>query len=92
MNQSSQKHNEEKLSYANIVTRNFQPQNAFLGQHPVNQHFIGQAVQVQEPFIVPKTHIQQPILEPQSNQKQIIDLLLSLNQRMINLEKQKIQN
>ena len=89
MNQSSQKHNEENLSYANIVTRNLQPHNAFIGQHPANQHFIGQAVQVQEPFIQPKTHIQQPIVEPQSNQKQIMDLLMSLNQRMINLVKQK---
>ena len=82
-NQSSQQQNEEKLSYARIVARNLHPQNALLG----HQHFLGQQVQVQDPFLEQNPQIQQPIVkEQQSNQKQILDLLVSLNQRMTTLE------
>ena len=92
-NQSSQKHqhNEEQLSYAKIVTKNLQPQNNFLGHQTANHHFIGQAVQVQQPFLDQKTHIQTSTLDSQRNQNQIMDLLVSLNQRMFNLEKGKMQ-
>ena len=82
-NLSSQQQNEEKLSYARIVARNLHPQNALLG----HQHFLGQQVQVQDPFLEQNPQIQQPIVkEQQSNQKQILDLLVSLNQRMTTLE------
>ena len=90
-NQSSQKHNEEKPSYAQIVTRNIHPQNDFLGHHSANNHIIGQTTQVQMPFLEQAPIVQQPFLGSQGNQKQILDLLLSLNQRMTNLEKVKIQ-
>ena len=51
----------------------------------------GHAVQVQHPFLEQITNIQQPILGPQNDQKQTMDLLMSRNQRMINLEKGKAQ-
>ena len=79
----SENQNEKKLSYARIVARNLHPQNALLG----HQHFLGQQVQVQDPFLEQNPQIQQPIVkEQQSNQKQILDLLVSLNQRMTTLE------
>ena len=70
------------------MTRNL-PQNDFLGHIPINHQFTGQAAQVQRPFLEPKVQIHQPFSEPQSNQKQIMELLLTLNQRMTNLEKQQ---
>ena len=88
-NQSSQKHNEEKPSYAQIVTRNIHPQNDFLGHHSANNHIIGQTTQVQMPFLESKAHFQQPIADSQNHQKQILDLLVNLSQRMSNLEKAK---
>ena len=76
------------------MTKNLQPQiqNGFLGHtQPVPQHYISQSIQVQQPFLEKTNHVQQPFLGSQDNQKQIMDLLLSLNQRMTNLEKFKIQ-
>ena len=84
INYSSQKHMEEKFSYADIVTKNSQPRNDFLGHHS-NQQLIGSA-QVQQ--------VQQPFLEKMSGidpQVKILDLLVSLNHRLMNLEKDKSQ-
>ena len=91
-NQSKQQQNEEKLSYAKILSRNLHPQNVLLGQ----QHFMGHPVQGQSPFLEQSPHIQQPIQQPtlvdsQTNQKKILDILMSLSQRMTNLEKEKLQ-
>ena len=72
---------------ANNVTKTLYPQNGFSG-HLANKHFNGQAqVNVQQPFSENSPLIQQPIRDPQ---KQIMDLLTSMNQRLINLEKEKV--
>ena len=42
---------------------------------------------VQQPFLEKTPLIQQPVIDPQ---KQILDLLMSMNQRLINLEKEKV--
>ena len=88
--ESSQKNQEENLTYAKIVTRNLQAQGNFLGQ-PANHYLVGQTIQIQQPPVEPNQVIQQPTVVPQTSQKQILDLLMSLNQRMSNLENQKIQ-
>ena len=86
----SQKNQEENLTYAKAVTRNLQAQGNFLGQ-TANQHLVGLPVQNHQPLSQPNHTIQQPTVVPQNSQKQILDLLMSLNQRMSNLENQKIQ-
>lgn len=88
--QSTQQHNGYKSSYAQIVTKNVHSKNDFLGHHPANHPYLGQAVQVQQPFLEQNSKVQQPIMEPQGNQSQILELLMSLNQRMTNLEKQRL--
>ena len=93
-------HKEEKPSYAQIVTKNLQPQAQGVFSHPIHntkpqytvqEPFLGQNSPIQQPFIGQNNHVPQPILGFQDNQKQIMDLLLSLNQRMTNLEKVKMQ-
>ena len=88
--ESGQKNQEENLTYAKIVTRNLQAQDNFLGQ-PANQHLVGLPVQIHQPLSQPNHTIQQPTVVPQNSQKQILDLFMSLNQRISNLENQKIQ-
>ena len=83
------KQNEEKISYAKIVAKNLEPQvqGLFSNQMPPIQTNYN----AQEPFLGQSNPIQQPFLGSQNTQKQIMDLLLTLNQRMTNLEKVKIQ-
>ena len=86
-----QKYDEEKISYAKIAARNLQPQETLL-RYPANQSFIGQASQPQYPFLEQCPIIQKPpISDIQSTQKQIMNLLTNLTQRMTNLEMTKIQ-
>ena len=90
-NNPGQKINDtEKLSYAQIVTKPYlqlHVQGVHSGQiHPAQPHY-----NVQESFLGQNSPIQQPFLGAQNNQKLILDLLLSLNQRMTNVEKVKIQ-
>ena len=84
-------HEEEKPSYAQIVTKNLQPQASVLSHPTVQEPFLGQNSPIQQPFLGQNNLVQQPSIGFQDNQKQIMDLLLSLNQRMTNLEKVKIQ-
>ena len=79
-NQSCQQQKDEKPSYAQIVTRNIHPQSNFLGHHSANNNIIGQTTQMQMPFLESKSHFQQPVPDLQNQQKQILDLLVSLNQ------------
>ena len=44
-------------------------------------------VYVPQPFLEETPLIQQPVID---SQKQILDLLMSMNQRLINLEKEKV--
>ena len=86
----------KNLTYAQIVKSYSQPQiqkyeqSAFLVQpqyvqQPVQQQHYVQPAQSQQSFLE-KNQAQQPFLGSQDNQKKIMDLLLSLNQRMTILE------
>ena len=86
----------KNLTYAQIVKSHSQPQiqkyeqSAFLVQpqyvqQPVQQQHYVQPAQSQQSFLE-KNQAQQPFLGSQDNQKKIMDLLLSLNQRMTILE------
>ena len=96
------KHLEQKVlekrdtedTYANIVKKSVQQQvqsnGAFLGL-PQPVHHIGQAHQVQQPFIVGQTnHTQQAFLEIQKSQKQMMDLFMNLNQKVMNMYNSQI--
>ena len=93
-------HKEEKPSYAQIVTKNLQPQAQGVFSQPiyntkpqytVQEPFLGQNSPIQQPFLGQNNQVPQSFLGSQDNQKQIMDLLLSLTQRMTNLEKGKTQ-
>ena len=82
---SDQKIVEERNTYANVAKKSLQPQikpnDPFLGiSQPVHQNFIGQAHQVQQPFLGP-----QAFLEIQKNQKQMMDLFMNLNRKVNNM-------
>ena len=97
-------YNAQNPTYASIVTKNKQHSDLqqhlqvkkneeFLVQTPQpHQLHLGhsnQVNQVKEPFLGQSYNIQQPSLGHQTNQNQIMDLLVSLNQRIKDLEKCK---
>ena len=75
-------------SYVDVVKKSLQP------QLQVQSPFLGQAPQIKQPVIEPpleKRNIaQQTYLEIQQGQKQILELVMNLNQKVINLEKNNI--
>ena len=91
-NQSSQKHNEEQPSYANIVRKNLEPlmqaDGHFLGLQPVHQKYSGQVQQVQQPCPGQINPNPQAFLEMQKSQKQMMDLFIGLNQKLNNIYSQ----
>ena len=77
----------EKLSYAQVVRKPFSQQvqsnqqGPFLGQHFVEQPFLGQRIQTQQAF-----------LDLQNGQKQMMELFMNMNQKMMsNFEKLNFQ-
>ena len=95
---SSQTHKKDVFSYAQIVKNPYKPQSQqiehspFLGQ---TQQFqlpvINQENQFNHPMLPQRAPTQQDFLELQTGQKQMMNIFLSMNQKLKNLEKSKMQ-
>ena len=89
---------EDRPTYANIVRKSMQSEipklqsnDPFLGlAPPVQQNFTGQVHQVQQPFLGQANYTQQTFLDIQNQQKQMMEMFLSLNQKMNNMYSMKM--
>ena len=102
-----QKINHENLSYANTFSKNLHPSTEgkesgvliapstnqdYLGQsNQVHQPFLGQTYNVKQPFLGQTNHTPQAFLDIQKNQKQMMDLFLSINQKVNNMFNMNMQ-
>ena len=90
-NPGYQKTNETgRLSYAQIVQKPFLQQSHSNDQGP----FLGQPQQqfVEQPFLGQKNQNQQAFLDLQNGQRQMMELFMNMNQKMMsNLEKLSMQ-
>lgn len=76
-------------SYAQAVKK---PASSFLDQSPlIQQPVISQPNLPQQSFLGPKDRAQQVYLDIKSGQKHIMELVMSLNQKFMDLEKNNIQ-
>ena len=81
---------EESPSYANVVRKSLQPQLnpnvPFLGVNPpVYQNVTGQVHQSQQPFVGQTNHTHHSFLDIQSKQKQLMELCMTLSQKVKNM-------
>ena len=95
---NSQPNQKENLTYAQIVKTAFRPEiqtnekNSFLGQSQcLQQPVIGLRNQCQQPFTGQDTNTQ-VFLDLQNGQKQMMQMFMNLNQKLMNMEKQNLQN
>ena len=96
---NSQPNQKENLTYAQIVKTPFQPEiqtnekNSFLGQSQcLQQAVISLRNQCQQLFTGQGTNTQQVFLDLQNDQKHMMQMFKNLNQKLMNLEKQNLQN
>ena len=82
--------NEERPTYANVVRKSMQPQIQsnvpFLGlTTPVHQDFNRQVHHIPQPSHGQPNLSQETFLDIQNKQRQMMELFLSLNQKMANI-------
>ena len=91
-----EKEHEVKNTYADVVKKSVQQQlqssGPFLGQsQPVHQSTLGQVHHVQQPIIGQPNHTHQVFLEMQRYQKQMMDMVMNLNQKVNNMSNLQMQ-
>ena len=95
---SGQTERSENITYAQVLKSNNQPQiqtneqSPFLG-HPqyAQQPVIFQENQFQQPTVGQRNNMHQVFLDLQSGQKHMMQMFMTLNQKLMNLEKYNLQ-